>query len=91
MTDTEIRLDWDAALGYCERENTLISGKIGWGFYPQDLLVLCCLHEAGKHRRVIEDLLEDCNFHTECGLLADGKYDECKKVILEDDEEIPLF
>lgn len=84
MSEQDIRLNWDEALEYCEKENTLISSKIGWGFYQQDLLVLCCLHEAGRHRQVIEDLLEDCNFHTECGLLADGEYDECRKVIIDD-------
>ena len=40
-----------------------ISGTIEWAFHMQDLIVL-------------GDLLEDCNFHQECGLLADGKYDE---------------
>lgn len=78
----EIKLNWDEVLGNIEHGDEL-SVDIGWGFTQQDMLVLCCLHEAGKHRQKIEDLLEDCNFHTECGLLNEGKYDECRKVVFE--------
>jgi hypothetical protein len=42
----------------------------------QDLIILGTIHKKGYFRAKIEDLLEDCNFHLECGLLADGKYDE---------------
>ena len=59
-----------------------ISPKIKWGFTMQDLLILCDLHEAGYFRDKIVDLLEDCNFHIECGLIDDGKYAECRKMIL---------
>ena len=93
MTEQEIRMNWDEALSKWEKCEIEISSTIGWGFYPQDLMVLCCLHEAGRHQQSIVDLLEDCNFHTECGLIDEGKYDECRKVIFEDMEEgeIPLF
>ena len=90
----EIRLNWNWALEYTGIDNfNDISQAIEWGFTLQDLFVLCCLHEAGKHREKIEELLTDCNFHTECGLLHDGKYDECRKVISEnlDDELIPFI
>ena len=87
MTEQEVRLNWDAALTKWENEDFSLSYTIGWGFSPQDLLVLCCLHEAGKHQDSIVDLLEDCNFHTECGLLYEGKYDECRKLIMKDEEE----
>ena len=83
MTEQEVRLNWDEALTRWENCEFALSSIIGWGFYPQDLLVLCSLHEAGRHQRSIEDLLEDCNFHTECGLMADGKYDTCRKIIFE--------
>ena len=85
MTEVDVRLDWDTALNKV-KNGTKLSGVVGWGFSSQDLFVLCCLHEAGRHREKIEDLLEDCNFHTECGLLCEGKYDECRKVIAEDIE-----
>ena len=80
MTEKEIRNDWYTAL-----ENREVDGaKIGWGFYPQDLMTLTCLHKMGYFQDEIIDLLEDCNFHTEAGLMDDGKYDECLKVIIED-------
>lgn len=81
MSEDEVRLDWNTALNNCDNEP--LSPIIGWGFTQQDLLVLCCLHEADKHREVIENLLEDCNFHTECGLLSECKYDECRRLIFE--------
>lgn len=87
MTEQEVRLNWDEALTRWENGEFALSGIIGWGFFPQDLMVLCCLHEAGKHQDSIVDLLEDCNFHTECGLLDDGKYDECRKVIFKNMDE----
>lgn len=78
MTATEIRKDWFRAL---DNKGKWSSATIEWGFTDQDLFVLCCLHEAGFFREEIIDLLEDCNFHTECGLLDEGKYDECRKLI----------
>lgn len=83
MEDNRIRLDWDKALSEVDG-GTELSMAIGWGFTGQDLLVLTCLHEAGLHRQKIYDLLEDCNFHRENALLAEGKYDECRKVIVDD-------
>ena len=83
MTKTQIRNDWYMALETGEATGS----KIEWGFYPQDLLVLTCIHKAGYFRDKIIDLLEDCNFHTEAGLLDDQKYDECLKVIFDDMRE----
>lgn len=93
MTEQEVRANWDEALTRWENGEFALSSVIGWGFYPQDLIVLCCMHEAGMHQESIVDLLEDCNFHTECGLIDDGKYDECRRVIFDDmkGESIPLF
>ena len=79
--ENKIRLNWWEALDGVDK-GTELSRKIEWGFSTQDLLVLTCLHEADIHRQKIEDLLEDCNFHTENGLLYEGKYDECRKVII---------
>ena len=69
MTEREIRDDWIGALKEQRIRGLNISSIIKWGFYQQDLLILCDLHEADIEREMIEDLLEDCNFHTECGLL----------------------
>lgn len=85
MTENEIRQNWYNAF---INANKWDSSTIGWGFYPQDLLILCDLHEAGLFQQEIVDLLEDCNFHTECGLMDDGKYAECREVIINDMKEI---
>ena len=84
MTEHEIRLNWDRALEKAEQEDFTISDKIGWGFSYQDLMVLGCLHEAGLHRRMIEDLLEDCNFHEECSLLENINYDKYRELVNEE-------
>ena len=78
-TSIDIRLDWDYALEH--GDVGYISSSIGWGFTIQDLLVLGALHKAGRHRDKIIDLLEDCNFHTECSLLYDGNYDKYQNII----------
>lgn len=85
MTEQEVRANWDDALIRWESGEIALSSVIGWGFTTQDLLVLTCLHEAGMHRDSIVDLLEDCNFHTECGMLYDGRYNECREYILNDE------
>ena len=82
MTEQEVRENWNEALTRWENGEIVLSPIIGWGFYQQDLLVLSCLHEFGLHRNSIIDLLEDCNFHTECKLLYEEKYDECRKLIM---------
>ena len=85
MKESEIRANWFAAL---KRNEEWGSSTIHWSFSSQDLLVLCCLHEAGFFQQEIEDLLEDCNFHTENGLMSEGKYDECRKLISNDMKEV---
>ena len=72
LTEDEIRENWEHAL------ETLPYGEISekneWGFTREDLETLMELHRQNKHREKIEDLLEDCNFHTECGEWHDGNY-----------------
>ena len=80
----EIELNWDKALSEVD-DGTELSADIGWGFTGQDLLVLTCLHEAGLHREKIEDLLEDCNFHTENEFLQEGNYAKCREFIFKED------
>ena len=83
MTEQEVRNNWYEAL----ETNEATGIKIEWAFYPQDLMVLTCLHKAGLFQEKIIDLLEDCNFHTEAGLLDDKKYDDCLNVIIKDMQE----
>lgn len=72
MTEDEIRADWETAL------NTMtygdIASEIGWGFTDEDLRELMRLHKAGCCRKQIEDLLTDCNFHTESCAWHEGNY-----------------
>ena len=83
VEDVEIRLDFANALKNVKNGSDL-SSKLDWGFGKEDLLNLMKLHKSNKFRKKIEDLLEDCNFHTECGLLYERKYDEYEKLVKED-------
>lgn len=85
MTEEEIRADWEKALD--TMTYGAISGTIEWGFYPEDLRKLMQLYQADKHREKIEDLLEDCNFHSFCACLSDGDYAGAEKKIREMEEE----
>lgn len=84
IEDAEIRLDFAAALRNAKR-GTDLSHKLGYGFGSEDLMELMKLHKSNKFRRKIEDLLTDCNFHSECSLLSERKYDEFAKFVAEND------
>ena len=71
----EIRHDWATALRGV-KNGTALSSSIDWSFSSEDIRALAKLHKSNKFRQKIEDLLEDCNFHYECGKFADKKYDE---------------
>lgn len=75
-----IRCDFASALKNVKHGSEL-SGKLGYGFSTDDLVDLMNLHKKNMFRRKIEDLLEDCNFHTESGLLSEGNYSECAKIL----------
>ena len=71
----KIRKNWATALKNVKK-GTELSSKIEWRFSDKDLIELATLHKKNKYRRKIEDLLEDCNFHHECGMLNEQKYEE---------------
>lgn len=71
----EIRHDWATALRGVKK-GTALSSSIDWHFSSEDIRALAKLHKANKFREKIEDLLEDCNYHYECGEFADKEYDE---------------
>ena len=83
IVDAKIRLDFASALRNTKRGYEL-SGKLGWGFAPDDLMELMKLHKSNKFRNKIEDLLTDCNFHSESALLSEKKYDKFEKHVMED-------
>lgn len=75
MTEDEIRADFAKAFDKVEA-GTELSGILGWGFSDEDIIQLTMLHrDRPRYREKIEDLLEDCNFHTGCGWLEEGRYD----------------
>jgi len=51
--------------------------KCGWAYGYESLMKLLKEHQKATKRMkiLIEDRLEDANFHAECGLLAKGDYD----------------
>ena len=52
--------------------------KCGWGYGYESLMKLLKEHQKADKRMkiLIEDRLTDANFHSESGLLSEGKYDE---------------
>ena len=61
-----------------------LSAKINYGFTNSDLLILLIMHEAGNFREKIEDLLTDCNFHTESKLLHKKDYNAMLEQLIEE-------
>ncbi len=82
VEDAAIRLDFASAFK-AVKKGTDLSHKLSWSFNTEDLLNLMELHKKNKFRRKIEDLLEDCNFHSECGMLNEKRYDEFEKYVNE--------
>lgn len=70
----EIRMDFASAFRGV-REGRRLSGDLKYGFSPEDISNLARLHKSNKFRKKIEDLLEDCNFHKECGDFSVGNYE----------------
>ena len=79
--ENEIRLNWRESLENVKKGWEL-SGGIGYAFCQQDLLILLGFHKAGLFREKIEELLTDCNFHTESGLLNNEDYEACFDIII---------
>lgn len=80
VTNASIRRDFATALRNVKNGWDL-SDKIGYSFSTLDLMNLLELHKQNKFRRKIEELLEDCNFHAECGLLSDKKYKKYEELV----------
>ena len=52
-----------------------LSSRIDYAFSKEDLKNLAILHKKNRFRKKIENLLENCNFHYECGALMAKKYE----------------
>ena len=69
---------WDEALTRV-RYGSELTSELGYGLSEQDLSDLAKLYMRGWHRTTIEELLTDCNFHTECSDFCKG---DCEKYIV---------
>ena len=70
-----IRRDFAAAF-QSVKHGWELSKSIGYSFFDSDIVELAKLHKANKYRKKIEELLEDCNFHSECGRMAANDYSD---------------
>lgn len=74
MQDAMIRRDWETALRNHSYDE--LSSMVSYRFGTDDIRELAALHKKRRFRRKIEDLLESCNFHSECCDFANGSYDK---------------
>ena len=75
LENAKIRRNFAEALEKAKRGSDL-SFTLRWSFTDDDLTNLARLHKSRKYRKKIEDLLTDCNFHSECSAMANGDYSE---------------
>lgn len=63
----------------------MVTHDIRWSLCWGELLELAMLHARDFFREIIEDILEDINFHTDCKRMKEGNYmavwEECLKGI----------
>ena len=78
MRITDIRLDFASALRNAKHGSDL-SSMLDYSFSDEDISELAKLHKANKFRKKIEDLLTDCNFHSECSLMMAHQYESLIK------------
>lgn len=71
----EVVGDFPAALKRV-RYGYQLSPALRYCFSKDELIELGDLHRSGRFRKKIEELLTDCNFHSECGFLAKKRYSE---------------
>ncbi len=76
MIAEEIRADFKTAFEHVDN-GTELSSILGWGFSTEDIKNLAGIHKNNpEYREKIEDLLTDCNFHTEADNFQNGNYEE---------------
>lgn len=85
-----MRIDYRKILSNKEKKEVMCnSARIHWGFNAESIRELFKRYLDGdiKEKAKICYLLEDCNFHTLCGMLEEGKEEYAKKWI---ELEFPL-
>ncbi len=53
-----------------------LSSALNYSFSHQDIRDFVALHRKNNFRKKIEGLLTNCNYHYECSMMCDKKYDE---------------
>ena len=63
----------------------MVTNDMSYSLYWGELMDLTRLHQQDFFREIIEDILEDINFHTDCKNLHEGNYNavysECFKAV----------
>lgn len=77
IADKGVRANFKKYLEEAKKGEDL-STVLHFGFSEEDIKNLAILHRDGQRpiRNKIEDLLTDCNFHTECADIQNGNYDK---------------
>ena len=73
----EISDNWEKSLRTYSTSD--LSHKLKYGFTKEEIKELATLHKETTKKIVkkrIEDLLTNCNFHSESGILANGNYNQ---------------
>lgn len=80
VKEANIRKDWKAALDeYTPPKNIVkLSKEIQWALSDTDIKSLAALHKKGGKiiKEKIENLLTNCNYHSECDDFVSGNYDK---------------
>ncbi len=90
LSPEEIRSDFAGALNLVEHGYEL-SGILEYGFSDEDICNLAMIYKndmRNDYRNKILELLEDCNFHTECSDFLEGNYDKYIKECNEPEQEL---
>ena len=75
MEEEYIRENFEKVFSLCETGRE-ISGILSWSFSDKDIENLAKIHRDNPSLRPkVEELLEDCNFHTENRDFGNGEYD----------------
>ena len=64
-----------------------LSSDLNYSFTHQDIRDFVALHRKNRFRKKIEDLLTNCNFHYECSMMCNKKYDELLEYLDEEDKK----
>ena len=71
-----IKIRSDFLSAFANYDYTEIANKLEYALSEQDISNLAFIYKSGEHEEDIENLLQYCNFHKECGDFINGKCEE---------------